>query len=302
MRSGRRDFLKGGLALAGTLSASAVQAAEPITRNGQNHLKLSLAAYSFNKQLPRRAPMADQAKAEMRLEDFVQFCADQNLDGCEPTSYYFPKKVTREYLLKLKEQTFRLGLDVSGTAIGNDFCLPEGPARQEQLAMCREWIEHAAFLGAPVIRIFAGKTPKGDTEEAAVERCVEGINESLDYAAQHGVFLALENHGGITATPKQIMKIIKAVKPSPWFGVNFDSGNFATKTPYEDLAQIAPYAVNAQIKVNIRPEGNPIRADFPHIIQLLKDADYRGYIVLEYEEKEPFKNIPPLLEELRALL
>ena len=99
-----------------------------------------------------------RAAAKMTLEDFIHYCASLNLAGTELTSYYFPKDVTTEYLLSVKELCFRLGLDISGTAIGNDFCLPDGEARDAQLQMTREWIDHAAVLGAPVIRIFAGLT------------------------------------------------------------------------------------------------------------------------------------------------
>jgi len=303
-RLNRRDFLY----TAGLLAAAplASRAAAPVERPGAPHMKLSLAAYSFNRLLPRRPDAALLASGEvgMDLNDFVDFCAENDLDACEPTSYYFPKSVTNELLMQLKRRTFVLGLDISGTAIGNDFALPEGPARQEQLAMTRAWIDYAALMGAPVIRIFAGKTPKGDTEDAAIARCVEGIDASLEYAASKGVYLALENHGGITATPEQMLRIVNAVKPSPWFGVNFDSGNFNTPDPYGDLEKIAPYAVNAQLKVKIKPQGGPAEpADFPRIIDILEDAGYRGYVVLEYEEKEdPFKAIPPYLRELRRLI
>jgi sugar phosphate isomerase/epimerase len=157
-------------------------------------------------------------------------------------------------------------------------------------------------MGAPVIRIFAGKIPKGDKEEDALDRCVAGINESLDYAATKGVVLALENHGGITSTPQQILNIVQRVKPSPWFGVNFDSGNFNTDDPYADLEKIAPYAVNAQVKVALKVKGKKEPADLGRIVKILKAANYRGYVVLEYEEKEPLKEIPMYLEKLRKLI
>jgi sugar phosphate isomerase/epimerase len=266
-------------------------------------MKLSLAAYSFNKYFAKRGTPEEIEKAEMKLESFIAYCAEMGLDGTELTSYYFPKVVTEDYLLTLKEMTFRLGLDISGTAIGNDFCLPEGPARDENLAMTREWIDYAAFMGAPVIRIFAGKIPEGDSEEAALARCVAGINESVAYAATKGVFLGLENHGGITASADTMLRIVERVDSSPWFGVNFDGGNFATDDPYRDLAKIAPYTVNAQIKVSVKPNGQKERADFKRVIGILKDAGYRGYIVLEYEESEPPKDsIPALLDELREAI
>lgn len=239
----------------------------------------------------------------MTLEKFIHYCADQGLGATELTGYYFPRDITTEYLLQIRQLTHRLGLDISGTAIGNDFCVPDGEVRNKQLADCRAWIDYAATMGAPVIRIFAGKVPKGDSEEVAIERCVDGINQSLDYAAKKGVFLALENHGGITATPQQMMRIIDGVKNSPWFGVNFDSGNFRTDDPYRDMEVIAPWAVNAQIKVFISDENRrKSPADLERVIGILKKAGYRGYVALEYEERDPFKEIPEYLARLRDLI
>ena len=163
--------------------------------------------------------------------------------------------------------------------------------------MTRTWIDYAALLGAPVIRIFAGSIPAGDTESVALDRCVEGINESLKYAAEKGVVLALENHGGITSTAGQLLAIVERVDDSPWFGVNFDSGNFRSEDPYAELERIAPYAMNAQLKVSVTAAGQRQRADFARIIDILKQAGYRGYLVLEYEEKEdPRENIPVILD------
>ena len=46
--------------------------------------------------------------------------------------------------------------------------------------------------------------------------------------------LALENHGGITGTPEQILKLVKAID-SPNFGVNLDTGNFRGSDPYAEM-------------------------------------------------------------------
>lgn len=311
MHSSRREFLaSAGLGMAavaltgGLTGTEPVQAAQPIERIGKPYMKLSLAAYSFNRSLPRNWPTPRESNATMTLFDFIDYCAEMDLDGTELTSYYFPNPVTDEYLLQIKERTFRLGLDISGTAIGNDFCLPEGPARDRQLEMTRQWIDYAAFMGAPVIRIFAGNVPRGDSEAAAIERCIAGINESIKYAAQKGVILGLENHGGVTATTEMMLSIIERVDDSPWFGVTFDSGNFRTPDPYADLEKIAPYTVNAQIKVAMNPDGKGKQpADLKRIVNILKQANYRGYVVLEYEESaDPRVEIPKYLNELRELI
>jgi sugar phosphate isomerase/epimerase len=296
----RRAFLASAAAVAAApfVRPGFATAADPIPRTRPSHLKLSIAAYSYRQFL--QGP-----KKSMDLFDFADLAADMGLDAIEPTSYYFPADVDEAYLRKLRLHAFKLGLDVSGTAVGNNFCVPVGPERDKQLEQMRTWIDRAAAMGAPVIRIFAGNVPKGDSEDAALERTVSAIEESLAYAAQKGVCLGLENHGGITATPAQLLKIVKAVKaPAGNFGINFDSGNFHGDDPYAELAEIAPYAVNAQIKSEIsRQGGEKEPADLARIVQILRDAKYSGYVALEYEAAEdPKTAIPGLVKRLREIV
>ncbi len=112
----------------------------------------------------------------------------------------------------------------------------------------------------------------------------------------------MENHDFLIDIDR-MLPIIEAID-SPWFGVCFDSGNIApTNDPYRELARIAPYSVNAQIKVEIPVNGRKEHAELARIVSILKDANYRGYVTLEYESAEdPYKAIPRYLAELRALI
>ena len=296
----RRGFLGTSTALAFAGLSGISRAIEPVKRHRASHLKLSLAAYSFRDVL---LPKGD-VKPSMTLFDFVDLCADNSLDGVELTSYYFPPNVTAEYLHKLKQHAFALGLDVSGTSVGNNFCVAPGPALDKQMALVRTWVDNASELDAPVIRIFAGTVAKGESEDVAVARAIEGIKASLPYAIEKGVTLALENHGGITATPEQLLKLVHAVD-SPNFGVNLDTGNFHGEDPYADLAQLAPYAVNVQVKTEITRKGAKQKeeADLSRVVGVLRDSKYSGYVVLEYEAKEdPATAVPRYLKKLRSLI
>jgi sugar phosphate isomerase/epimerase len=295
----RREFLSSAAALVipSTLARSA-SAIGPIGRTRPSQLKLSLAAYSFRDML---APKG--RKPTMDLFQFVELAADLAIDAVELTSYYFPPEVDLAYLHRLKQRAFTLGLDVSGTSVGNNFCVPPGPAREKEMALVRTWIDRAAEIDAPVIRIFAGAVPKGETEEVAVGRAIEGIRASLPYAIEKGVTLALENHGGITATPAQLLRLVEAVD-SPNFGVNLDTGNFHGEDPYANLALVAPYAVNVQVKTEIGRKGaKPEEADLSRVVGVLRDAKYSGYVVLEYEAKDdPATAVPKHLKTLRSLI
>jgi sugar phosphate isomerase/epimerase len=301
----RRCFLKttgaAGLSLAGLglLETTTARAVEPIKRTGKPRLQLSLAAYSF-----RDTFKSKEAAKPFTLFDFVDYCADHNLAGAELTSYYFPDSVDNAFLLRLKRHAFVRGIPISGSAVGNNFVLPKGPQRDAQIAMVKLWIDRCALLGAPHIRVFAGPVHKELSPADARKLCIEAMEECGEYAGAKGIFLGLENHGGIVAEPTDLLEIVHAVK-SPWVGINLDTGNFHTDDPYADLARCAPYAVNVQYKIEMLPRGHTVKvfADTGRIVKILRDANYQGYVALEHEAKEdPWKTVPGWLEKLRAAL
>ena len=291
----RRAFLSACAATAA--GATAGRGIEPIVRTASPRMRLSLAAYSFRQWLDLK-----KAKPAMTLADFIDFAAAQDIDAVELTAYYFPE-TSPGYLAGLKARCTRLGLDVSGAAVGNNFCTPDPEKLRAEIESVKAWVDHTSRLGGKAIRIFAGSVAKGDTEEKARARCVAAIQEACDHAARYGIYLALENHGGITATPDQMLAIVKAVRHDA-FGVNLDSGNFRTADPYGDLEKIAPYAVNAQLKTEIAPAGKGVQeADLGRLVGILRKANYRGYVALEYEAREDAKvAVPRYLAALKRLL
>ena len=295
----RRFFLQGAGALSLALSTHSLHAIEPFDRPVPGKLRLSLAAYSMRKYL---APKADEPR-KMDLFDFVDFCHDQGLAGAELTSYYFPETVTHDYLLKLKRHCHLRGVSISGGAIRNDYCSQDAAQVAADVEHTKTWVDYYATLGAPAIRIFAGKENKAEDLAVTLERCAKNCELACSYATEKGVMLALENHGGVTATADGLLGIVKQVQ-SPAFGVNFDSGNFrASDDAYAELAQIAPFAVNAQIKVEIHQAGKTVATDLPRVIGILRDAGYSGWVALEYEaSEEPIEAVPRWLDKLRPLI
>lgn len=311
--STRRDFLRRtaaatiGTACVGGASATGQTADPRPAATGKNayarqsgaRLKLSCCAYSFNRLLPR-----GKKPGKMTMTDFVDLCARQRLEGTELTSYYFPPDADTAYFKQIRRRAFLNGLEVSGTAVGNTFTLPPGTARDKQIAMVKQWIDRAAEFAAPTIRIFAGNKPLGKTIEQARKWFAECMEQCLPLAEKRGVFLALENHGGIVTTSDETLACLQAVK-SDWFGLNLDTGNFREADPYAAIARCAPYAVNVHLKVNVHntttKKSEP--ADYGRIARILADAGYRGYLSLEYEAKEdPRQAVPKHLGALRAAI
>ncbi|NIA13798.1 MAG: TIM barrel protein [Nitrospiraceae bacterium] len=301
MQPTRRQLLKAGIALAATAATGVGHAAVVPTTlsSGEGTIAaqfgLSLAAYSFRQYLP-----SGGKPGKMTLHDLFELAAMWRLDAIEPTSYYFSSE-DKAYLHSLKAKAFKLGLDISGTAIRNNFCLPPGQARDREIAHVKKWVDHAAEFGAPSIRIFAGSKPRNNVpREQQLAWMAECAKECCDYAGTRGVFLGLENHGHLTETAEAVLKIVEAVDHE-WFGVNLDTGNFHTQ-PYENIAQLAPKAITVQVKVQVAKAdgGGREPADFARIVGILRDANYRGYLALEYEaEEDPMTAVPRYLDQLR---
>jgi sugar phosphate isomerase/epimerase len=297
----RRRFLGKSMLAAGVVGSAQVPASamQPIKRPGPASYKMALAAYSMRKHL--QAPAGTPGAID--LIGFLDYCAKLGLSGAELTSYYFPAEINAQYLHALKRHAHMAGLTISGGAIKNDYCQAPGMNLDQDLVHTENWVNHYADLGAPVIRVFAGSVPLGESPEAAVTRCIQTLERACELAGKRGVILALENHGGITARAETMLKIVQGVQ-SPWFGVNLDTGNFTSGSdPYAEMALIAPFAVNAQVKVEVTVDGQKQPADLPRIVKILRENGYSGWLVLEYESaEEPYEGIPKAIESLRSAL
>ena len=71
-----------------------------------------------------------------------------------------------------------------------------------------------------------------------------------------------------------------------------------------DLERIAPYAVVCQIKTEIQRTGKAKEeADLKRLLGMLRTANFRGYVALEYEAAEdPMVAVPKHLARLKSLM
>jgi sugar phosphate isomerase/epimerase len=312
----RRDFLNRasllpvGAALGvglGSGSAGAFAQA-PIKRIGGPKLKTSLNAYSFNKALN------DHIKGRgkgVTLFDLLDYCAEQNFDAIDPTGYYFPgypNVPDDKFVNNFKRRAFQLGLDISGTGVRNDFATPDKAKRAASVQHVKEWIEVAARLGAPVLRVFAGPEPKDHSWDQVAEWLVEDLKKCVEHAQKYGVLIGIQNHWDFLKTSAQVLKIVKMVD-SEWFGTIVDTGYFLAGDPYHDMEAVAPYAVNWQVKEKVDGQAFKVPIDLKKIVRIARAANYRGYLPIETlsrksgeSDYDPRARAARLLKELREAI
>jgi sugar phosphate isomerase/epimerase len=310
----RRDFLAraAGLPLGtalGFASASSVALAQtPIKRVGAAKVKTSLNAFSFTKAL------FDQLKGRaqgMSLFELIDFCAEQGFDAIDPTGYYFPgypKVPSDAYLNDFKRRAFVNGVEISGTGIRNNFAAPDKAARAADVSHAKEWVEVAARLGAPVLRVFSGPVPEGYTWDQVAAWMADDLRECAEHGKKYGVLIGLQNHGDMLKTADDVIKVLKMVD-SPWIGSIVDTGYFVTPDPYVDMARVLPYGVNWQIKEKLGNKSDSPRVDMKRIAKIVKEGGYRGYLPIETlasktekDDYDPSARSVALLKQLREAL
>lgn len=312
----RRAFLRAAaLAPAAFAAASASAAYGPIARHSGSHLRTSLNAYSFLELLNANAK--DKSKG-IDLFGVCDFCAKAGFDAVDLTGYFFPgypAAPADDYLFKLKRHAFNLGLDISGTGVRNDFTAADPAVRAEGVARLKTWIEVAAKLGAPAIRAFAdsqqpfknwqqasGNAPR-DTVEAYM---AEALRECAEHGKKFGVIVAVQNHGDFINTGAEHLSLLRRVGHD-WCAALVDTGKYLTPDPYADIAVMAPYAVNWQIKETMRSTVDSPAVDLPKLVGIIRRSGYRGYIPIETlsmrrKDYDPYIEVAKMLAGLRAAL
>jgi sugar phosphate isomerase/epimerase len=265
--------------------------------NGGKRLKSSLNAYSFNDPL---------TKGNMGLDDLLEFCADTGFEGVDITGYYFkgyPVVPSDEYLFHVKRKAFGLGLEISGTGVRNDFTIADKNKRKDEVELVKRWVEVAAKLGAPVLRIFAGTQKNPElTKQQVTDWMIKDIETCVQYGKQYGVVIGLQNHNDFIQTAAEVNSIIETVN-SEWFGLILDTGSYRVHDPYEEIARSVKHAVNWQIKEKIFVNGVEVETDIPKVIGIIKASSYKGYLPIEtLGAGDPKVKVPALLEKLKKAL
>lgn len=263
-------------------------------------------AYSFSDLLTAR----DYRNKEQvyTLFNLLDWCADNNIQALDPTAYFFPtypEVPSDEYLERFKNYAAELGIVVSGTGIRNNFASHDTAIRTEGVQLAKDWIVAASKMGIPVVRVFAGEVPEGyeDKWEEVAGWMIECFKECADFGAQHGVKIGIQNHGDMLQTSDQCLYVLNAVG-SEWAGLIVDTGNFKTEDPYKDIAAVAPYAVNWQVKESPRGLVGEEKTDYMKLVRIIKEGGYEGYVPVETLlvkgiTYDPFALVSEMLEELQ---
>ena len=245
--------------------------------------RIALNAYSFN--IPLR-------NGSMDLFDLLNYCSETGFDGVDLTGYYFPgypDPPSDEYIYNIKKRAFKLGLNICGTGVRNDFCYVDPDARKKEKELVKNWIRVAKKLGAPSIRIFAGKgVPEGYTWKQVSKWVANDILECAEFGRNHGVVIEIQNHNDFLKTAEEVTTLMEMIN-SEWVGLKLDIGSYRTADPYIEIAETIKYAVSWQLKENVFIKQIETPVDLHRLKGIIANSEFKGYIPVEtLGEGDPF--------------
>jgi L-ribulose-5-phosphate 3-epimerase len=315
----------------------------PLPKTRRHFLQIAAASLAVRAQEAKKEPLFRISLAEWSLNkgmfkkggaepidhlDFCKIARGLGIDGVEYVNQmFFDKAEDKAYLEEMRKR--QEGEGVTGLLIMCDregnLGDPDDAKQAKTIENHLKWLDAAAFLGCHSIRVNAASDPKLSYEDQ-MKHAAEGLRALCVEADKRGLFVVVENHGGLSSNGLWLTGVMKMADHKR-LGILPDFGNFYTDrnkgelyNPYKGLREFMPWvkqAVSAKaydwdtgtgkFYTEDRREGRELTLDFQRLMETVVKAGYRGYVGIEYEgdkhtEVEGIKRTKQALEELRGLL
>ena len=192
-----------------------------------------------------------------------------------------------------KRQIQASKLTIASVSSSVNLYMPDPEKRTKELADGRRFIDLAATLGCPYVRVFGGKdeadkSPAPDAETKA--RVAAGLRELGNYAAPKGVTVMIESHDHFTssATLKDVLREADSEHVALLWDAyhTFADGN---EDPELTVRQLGKWIRHTHLKDSSDKQENYVltgRGIVPieRQISALRGIGYKGFFCFEWEK------------------
>jgi len=261
-------------------------------------MKIGIDSYCYHRLFGEVYPQQDQSGSLLSFDEFLEKAIEMPIDGLSLESCFFPE-FDANYLQAVKGILDSAGMD-RVYAWGHPDGLERGQnpgAYDEMLAH----IEYASQIGAKVMRVVGSSLLfRFEPHGPQLEKLGQQFAEATKIAERYEVKLAVENH--IDYNADEILQLVRHVN-SPYFGVNFDTGNFlrVLDDPIQAMEKLAPYVYATHIKDLLPVKGVPANEwyffscvptnqgmiDNRKIAEILHAQGYEGFLAVEIDFLHP---------------
>lgn len=265
-------------------------------------MKLGVSTYSLYKAMKA---------GEMSITDIIAHIASIGAEHVEIVPLGFNLVENPELVDSIKQQAVSSGIELSNYAIGANFADLDDEAYEKEIERVKREVDVAAALGIKRMRHDVASSADLSITNflAQLPRLAEACRQIADYAAQFGITTSVENHGYFIQHSDRVQALVKAVDRTN-FRTTLDVGNFLCADENPSAAVANNIAIASMVHVKdfyLRPSyrepgegwfkttsGNWLRGaivgqgdiDMPHVLRIVKESGYDGYVSIEFEGME----------------
>lgn len=265
-------------------------------------MKVGIDSYCFHRFFGEVYPEQDQPSSTMTLEGFIDFAKELDVDGVSVESVFIPQRFDAGYMKGIGAMLDDYDFD-RVYAWGHPDGLERGLNADEYAAMIKSF-DVAQNMGAKVMRVVGSSLMfRHEPHQPQIDRLVDQFSEAVKIAEDYDIKMAIENH--IDFTADEVLQLLERVD-SPYLGINFDTGNFLRllDDPIKGMEKLAPYTFATHVKdlrvqrgvspdewyfFSATPVGDGYVDNF-RLAQILKEADYQGFLAMEIDFLHPDYN------------
>jgi sugar phosphate isomerase/epimerase len=227
---------------------------------------------------------------EASLDEFLAMARDTGYAGVEPRAgsghgHGLEIETSPADREAARKKAADMGVAFACVATSCKFADPA--TSEENVAQALQYIDLAADLGAPVIRVFGGKLPEGLDRNQATELVAKALFSLADRAEQRNVAVCMETHDDWT-DPNHVAAIMRKVN-RPGIAVNWDimhpvrTSGFSIEDSY---AIVKPWIRHVHFHDGtkdrqLKPIGQGI-VDHKAAVKLLMNDGYSGFLSGEW--------------------
>ena len=286
----RKNFLLQSSAVATGIAGGFLPALLSAKHHMSKRFTLGLSQYSI------RALLRD---GSLDALDFPKFTVDQfGIKAIDLWEGGLPKDKLDDskYLARMRKMAEQAGTDLFLLMTGALDASKE--KREASSARISKSFDRASQLGAPLVRIFL-KVPGTNSSEGLMVS-VEALKPLADEAAKKNLIIAIEPGASELSQKGAFLAKVATKLNHPALKLMPDFGKLKGNV-YEGTEAMLPHTITVSCKMHsFDKEGNQPDFDYPRLMKMIKQSDYKGILAIEWEGSV-LKTIPGVIASRKLI-
>ena len=237
---------------------------------------------------------------EWTLRESVEAAKRHRYTGIEPRAeakhnHGIELETSDGDLAELRSMAEGEGINLCCVATSRRFAMSDAEERKENVEVSKRYIELAAKVGAPCLRVFGGRLDEGGNVFSAVHYMSEALREVGEFAADYPVLVCVETHDDWCSSCRLMELLRRTNHPSICANYDYTHCMREFEPAYESYMHLRPwvkhchmhdYTIDLEGKTGFCEPGKGLAPQLT-VMECLYRDNFTGYFSLEVMGQDP---------------